>query len=120
MLGTYVLSAGYYDAYYKKAQQVRRLIKEDFDKSFQEVDCIISPTTPTTAYKIGEKVNNPLEMYLGDIYTVGANLAGICGINIPVDADSNNLPIGLQLMSASFKEKYLLQLGNFIERECHF
>ena len=113
MLGTYVLSAGYYDAYYKKAQQVRRLIKEDFKNAFEKVDLILTPTTPTTAYKIGEKTEDPLEMYLGDIYTTSANLAGIPGINIPIGNDSKGLPIGLQLMADQFNEDLLL---SFVKR----
>jgi aspartyl-tRNA(Asn)/glutamyl-tRNA(Gln) amidotransferase subunit A len=120
MLGSYVLSAGYYDAYYKKAQQVRRLIKDDFDRVFQEVDCIVTPTTPTTAFQIGEKIDDPLSMYLMDIYTVTANLAGICGISIPVGYDNNRLPIGLQILANRFKEENLFRLGDFIERECDF
>ncbi len=115
MLGTYVLSAGYYDAYYKKAQQVRRIIKSDFDKAFEEVDIIITPTAPTTAFKIGEKSTDPLEMYLGDIYTTSANLVGIPGLNIPVGNDSNNMPIGMQLMTNQFEEEKLLAAGRFIE-----
>ncbi len=114
MLGTYVLSAGYYDAYYKKAQQVRRLIKEDFTNAFKEVDIILTPTTPTTAYKIGEKTNDPLEMYLGDIYTTSANLAGIPGINIPIGSDSKGLPIGMQLMANQFEEEKLLSFAHSI------
>ncbi|MCW8849155.1 MAG: Asp-tRNA(Asn)/Glu-tRNA(Gln) amidotransferase subunit GatA [Melioribacteraceae bacterium] len=108
MLGTYVLSAGYYDAYYKKAQQVRRLISDDFKNAFSKVDLILSPTTPTTAFKIGEKTEDPLAMYLGDIYTTSANLAGIPGINIPIGNDSNGLPIGMQLMADQFNEDLLL------------
>ncbi len=116
MLGTYVLSAGYYDAYYKKAQQVRRLIKQDFDKAFEKVDIILTPTTPTTAYKIGEKISDPLEMYLGDIYTTSANLAGIPGINIPIGNDSKGLPIGMQLMANQFEEDLLLSFAkSFID-----
>jgi aspartyl-tRNA(Asn)/glutamyl-tRNA(Gln) amidotransferase subunit A len=108
MLGTYVLSAGYYDAYYKKAQKVRRLIQEDFKKAFESVDIILAPTTPTTAFKIGEKTEDPLQMYLGDIYTTSANLAGIPGINIPISNDSKGLPIGMQLMADQFEEDLLL------------
>jgi aspartyl-tRNA(Asn)/glutamyl-tRNA(Gln) amidotransferase subunit A len=110
-----VLSAGYYDAYYKKAQQVRRIIKSDFDKAFAEVDVIITPTAPTTAFKIGEKSTDPLEMYLGDIYTTSANLVGIPGLNIPVGKDSNNMPIGMQLMTNQFEEEKLLAAGKYIE-----
>jgi len=114
MLGTYVLSAGYYDAYYKKAQKVRRLIKDDFKKAFELVDIIIAPTTPTTAFKIGEKTEDPLQMYLGDIYTTSANLAGIPGINIPIGKDKDNLPIGMQLMSDQFEEDLLLSFAKNI------
>lgn len=109
MLGTYVLSSGYYDAYYKKAQQVRRLIKNDFDKAFNNVDLILTPTSPTTAFKIGEKRSNPLEMYLMDIYTTSINLAGIPAINIPIGFDSTGLPIGMQLITNQFEEQLLLQ-----------
>ncbi len=112
MLGTYVLSAGYYDAYYRKAQKVRRLIKNDFDQAFQKVDVILTPTTPTTAFKIGEKSNDPLQMYLSDIYTTSANLTGIPGINIPIGKDSSNLPIGLQILANQFEEAKLFQLAN--------
>jgi len=112
MLGTFVLSAGYYDAYYKKAQRVRRLIKEDFDKAFSEVDCILTPTTPTTAFGIGEKTDDPLTMYLSDIYTVSANLAGIPGINIPIGKDKNGLPIGMQLLGKQFDEQTILKIAD--------
>jgi len=115
MLGTYVLSAGYYDAYYKKAQQVRRLIQEDFKNAFNEVDIILAPTTPTTAFEIGEKTDDPLQMYLGDIYTTSANLAGITGINIPIGLDRNGLPIGMQLMANQFEEDKLLSFVKRIE-----
>ena len=114
MLGTYVLSAGYYDAYYRKAQKVRRLIKEDFENAFKEVDLILTPTSPTTAFKIGEKSSDPLEMYLSDIYTTSANLAGIPGLNIPVGFDNNGLPIGMQLMANQFEEDLLLSFANTI------
>ena len=117
MLGTYVLSAGYYDAYYRKAQKVRRLIKNDFDSAFQKVDVILTPTTPTTAFKIGEKSNDPLQMYLSDIYTTSANLAGIPGISIPIGKDSTNLPIGLQLLANQFEEEKLFQFANILLNE---
>ena len=113
MLGTYVLSAGYYDAYYRKAQKVRRLIKNDFDQAFKKVNVILTPTTPTTAFRIGEKSNDPLQMYLSDIYTTSANLAGIPGISIPIGKDSLNLPIGLQILANQFEEDKLFQLANF-------
>jgi aspartyl-tRNA(Asn)/glutamyl-tRNA(Gln) amidotransferase subunit A len=111
MLGTYVLSAGYYDAYYRKAQKVRRLLKNDFDRAFEQVDVLLTPTTPSTAFKIGEKSNDPLEMYLEDIYTTSANLAGIPGINIPIGKDSSGLPIGMQVMAKHFDEKSLIEFG---------
>ncbi|MDP3147666.1 MAG: Asp-tRNA(Asn)/Glu-tRNA(Gln) amidotransferase subunit GatA [Ignavibacteria bacterium] len=117
MLGTYVLSSGYYDAYYKKAQQVRRKIKDDFIKAFSKVDVLLTPTTPTTAFKLGEKTTDPLEMYLSDIFTTSANLAGIPGINIPIGKDKNNLPIGLQLLANQFEEEKLLLLGVILENE---
>lgn len=109
MLGTYVLSSGYYDAYYRKAQKVRRLLKQDFDLAFEKVDFILTPTTPTTAFKIGEKTSDPIAMYLEDIYTTSANLAGLPGINIPVGFDKNSMPIGMQLMSRQFDEERLLR-----------
>jgi aspartyl-tRNA(Asn)/glutamyl-tRNA(Gln) amidotransferase subunit A len=118
MLGTYVLSSGYYDAYYRRALKVRRLIKEDFDKAFAEVDVIITPTTPTTAFKIGEKTNDPLTMYLSDIYTVTINLAGICGMNIPAGKDEKGLPFGMQLLGNFFDESKLIRVGDFIEKNC--
>lgn len=108
MLGTYVLSAGYYDAYYRKAQKVRRLLKNDFSEAFKKVDIILTPTTPTTAYKLGEKSSDPLEMYLGDIYTTSANLVGIPGLNIPIGKNKEGLPIGMQLMANQFEETTLL------------
>lgn len=116
MLGTYVLSHGYYDAYYIKAQKVRRQIKNDFDNAFKKVDLILTPTTPTTAFKLGEKLSDPLQMYLNDIYTTSANLAGIPGINIPIGKDSNGLPIGVQLLANQFDELSLLQMSYFIEK----
>lgn len=117
MLGTYVLSAGYYDAYYRKGQKVRRLIRDDFVKAFQEVDCLITPTSPTTAFKAGEKTDNPLEMYLSDVYTTSANLAGIPGISIPWGTDSNGLPIGIQLLAPQFGEPLLLRIAHFLESQ---
>ena len=115
MLGTFVLSAGYYDAYYRKAQKVRRLIRNDFDSAFKEVDIILTPTTPTTAFKIGEKSDDPLEMYLNDVYTTSANLAGIPGISIPITKSSAGLPIGMQLFANQFKEEKLFQMSYFIQ-----
>lgn len=115
MLGTYVLSAGYYDAYYKKAQKVRRLIMNDYEEAFKDVDYIISPTTPNTAFRIGEKIEDPLSMYLNDIYTASVNLAGIPAISIPAGFDKDNLPYGLQIMGKKFDEEGLLQMWNEIK-----
>lgn len=120
MLGTYVLSAGYYDAYYLRAQKVRRLFAEDFAKAFDKVDVILSPTAPTTAFKIGEKVDDPLAMYLNDVYTISANLAGICGISIPVGSDKSGLPIGMQLMAKAFSEQALFDIASAVEGEVGF
>jgi aspartyl-tRNA(Asn)/glutamyl-tRNA(Gln) amidotransferase subunit A len=117
MLGSYVLSSGYYEAYYRKAQKVRRLIKEDFDNAFKQVDLLITPTTPTVAFKIGEKSDDPLQMYLSDIYTTSANLAGIPGMSIPIGKNSENLPIGLQILSQQFEEEKLFQLAKHIQDE---
>jgi aspartyl-tRNA(Asn)/glutamyl-tRNA(Gln) amidotransferase subunit A len=114
MLGTYVLSAGYYDAYYRKAQKVRRLLKKDFDEAFKKVDLILTPTTPGVAFKIGEKTNDPLAMYLEDIYTTSANLVGVPGISLPVGVNSEGLPIGMQLMANQFNEEKLLQFSKQI------
>lgn len=115
MLGTYVLSAGYYDAYYRKAQQVRTLIKNDFLKAFENCDAIITPTSPTPAFAIGEKVDDPLAMYLNDIYTVTANLAGIPGISAPCGLSSERLPIGFQLLGPYWSEPVLLKLTHAYE-----
>jgi aspartyl-tRNA(Asn)/glutamyl-tRNA(Gln) amidotransferase subunit A len=115
MLGTYVLSAGYYDAYYRKAQKMRRLIAGDFENAFRDVDCIITPTTPTTAFAVGEKAGDPLTMYLSDVFTVSANLAGIPGLSIPCGTDRNGLPIGLQILGKRFDEPTVLRAGDFLE-----
>lgn len=116
MLGTYVLSAGYYDAYYAKAQKVRRLIKQDFTRAFKGVDVIVSPTTPTTAFDIGAKTDDPLQMYLNDIYTTSANLAGICAISVPAGTHSDGLPYGIQFMGKPFAEEDIFNAGRLIER----
>ena len=115
MLGTYILSAGYYDAYYKQAQKVRTLIKADFAKVFREVDVLLTPATPTTAFKLGDKINDPVQMYLSDVFTVSANVAGICGLVLPAGKDKDNLPIGMQLLADSYQESKLFSLGNYIE-----
>jgi aspartyl-tRNA(Asn)/glutamyl-tRNA(Gln) amidotransferase subunit A len=118
MLGTYVLSSGYYDAYYRKAQKVRRLIKEDFDKAFTKVDCIVTPTSPDSAFRIGEKMDDPLQMYLTDIYTTSANLAGIPGISIPCGSErgGSGLPVGLQILGKQFDEQALLNVAYALEK----
>ena len=116
MLGTYALSAGYYDAYYLKAQQVRTLIKSDFDAAFRDVDVIACPTAPTTAFKIGEKADDPLQMYLSDVFTLSCNLAGICGISLPCGFDNQGLPIGLQIMGPAFGEEIILRVAHTYEQ----
>lgn len=120
MLGTFTLSAGYYDAYYKKAMQVRTLIKQDFDKAFEKVDAIISPVSPTPPWKIGEKVNDPLKMYLSDIFTVTANLAGIPALSVPIGFTSNKLPVGMQILGPQFSEQKLFQIGHAYENVTEF
>lgn len=116
MLGTYALSAGYYDAYYKKAQQLRRLIKEDFDKAFEKVDVLISPTCPNTAFEIGSKISDPLSMYLTDIGTISANLAGIPGMSLPCGYDSDGMPIGLQILAPALQEEKLFNIAYNFEQ----
>ena len=117
MLGTYVLSSGYYDAYYNKALKVRRLLLNDYRKAFDKVDVILTPTTPNSAFRIGEMRDNPLQMYLNDIFTVSANIAGIPALSIPAPVPDNALPVGIQLSGNVFKEGTLLQLGHFMEEE---
>ena len=117
MLGTYALSSGYYDAYYKKAMQVRTLIKDDFNQVFDGCDVLLTPTAPTTAFGIGEKTSNPLEMYLTDIYTVPVNIAGIPGISIPCGLDNNGMPIGMQLLGPILSEETLLKVAWAFENE---
>jgi aspartyl-tRNA(Asn)/glutamyl-tRNA(Gln) amidotransferase subunit A len=116
MLGTYALSAGYYDAYYGKAQAVRTLIKQDFDQAFATVDAIVAPTTPSTAFKIGENTNDPLKMYLEDVFTLPPSLAGICGLNVPCGFDAQGLPIGLQILGKAFGEDTILRVGHAYEQ----
>src|SRR5262249_59144051 len=116
MLGTYALSSGYKDAYYLKALKVRRLIKDDFDKAFAECDVVVGPTAPTAAFKIGEKTDNPLAMYLSDIYTISCHLVGIAGISIPCGFTKGGLPIGLQILGAPFEEEKLLRVARTHER----
>jgi aspartyl-tRNA(Asn)/glutamyl-tRNA(Gln) amidotransferase subunit A len=112
MLGTYVLSAGYYDAYYRKAQKVRRLIQDDFFRAFTKVDCILLPTSPTTAFRFGEKADDPLQMYLSDVYTVSANLAGVPAISVPCGVDGKGLPIGVQFVGKQFDEPTILKVAD--------
>ncbi|RPI38331.1 MAG: Asp-tRNA(Asn)/Glu-tRNA(Gln) amidotransferase subunit GatA [Nitrospiraceae bacterium] len=116
MLGTYTLSSGYYDAYYRKAQQVRTLIKNDFENAFRNVDLIVTPTSPTAAFKTGEKTDDPLQMYLADIFTISVNLAGVPGISVPCGFTSNNLPIGLQLIGNHFDEESILKAAYAYEQ----
>jgi len=116
MLGTFVLSSGYYDAYYLKAQQVRTLIKQDFEEAFQKVDFLVSPTSPTPPFRLGEKTNDPLEMYLSDIFTIAANLVGIPGISVPCGSTTDGLPIGIQIMGTHFDEERVLNLAHAFEQ----
>jgi aspartyl-tRNA(Asn)/glutamyl-tRNA(Gln) amidotransferase subunit A len=116
MLGTYALSAGYYDAYYLKAQQVRTLIKQDFEQAFQQVDVIASPVAPTTAFRIGEKADDPLQMYLSDVFTITLNLAGMCGVSVPCGFDGEGLPIGLQIMGPHLGEESILRAAHAYEQ----
>jgi aspartyl-tRNA(Asn)/glutamyl-tRNA(Gln) amidotransferase subunit A len=116
MLGTYALSAGYYDAYYLKAQKVRTLLTRDFEEAFAKVDAIITPTSPTPAFRLGEKVDDPLSMYLADIFTVTADLVGVPGISIPCGNSREGLPIGMQIMARHFDESTLFRLGHAYEQ----
>ena len=116
MLGTYALSAGYYDAYYLKAQKARTLIKADFDTAFEQVDVVVAPTSPTTAFHIGEKVDDPLQMYLSDVFTLAMNLAGNCGLSLPCGFDTDGLPIGLQVMGPAFGEEEVLRVAYAYEQ----
>ena len=120
ILGTYVLSSGYYDAYYKKAQKVRTMVMNEFNKGFEKYDVIITPTSPVTAFGIGEKINNPLEMYLADICTVSINVAGLPGISVPVGLDSKGLPIGMQIIGKKFDEETILNTAYAMEKEIKF
>tara|TARA_B100001248_G_scaffold197112_1_gene151631 strand:+ start:262 stop:1722 length:1461 start_codon:yes stop_codon:yes gene_type:complete len=120
LIGTYVLSSGYYDAYYLKAQKVRRLIKNDFDEAFKNVDTILTPTTPSSAFAIGENIDDPIAMYLNDVLTVPANLAGLPAISIPAGYDQNNLPLGLQLIGKPFDEQTVLNNAFAIEQSINF
>jgi len=117
MLGTYALSSGYYEAYYLKALKVRNLIRGDFARAYERCDCIMMPVSPTTAFTIGEKIDDPLQMYLSDVYTIAANLAGVPGISVPCGFDSNNLPVGLQILGPAFSEDKLLRIARMYEAQ---
>src|SRR5215472_10137368 len=117
MLGTYALSSGYYDAYYLKAQKVRTLLARDFEEAFRQVDAIVTPTTPTAAFKLGEKTDDPLAMYLADIYTVVGDLVGVPGISVPCGQTKSGLPIGLQILGRHFDEATVLRLGHAVKHE---
>ena len=120
MIGTYVLSSGYYDAYYLKAQKVRKLIKNDFDEAYKKVDAILTPSTPSAAFKIGEKTNDPVSMYLNDIFTVPVNLAGLPAISIPAGVDANGYPLGLQIIGKAFDEQNILNIAYAMEEKIEF
>ena len=120
ILGTYVLSSGYYDAYYKKAQQVRTLVKQKFDEAFEKYDVLLTPTSPTVAFEFGAKANNPLEMYLADICTVSINIAGLPGISLPCGVDSKGMPIGMQLIGNRFSEETILNAAYTYEQATKF
>lgn len=120
ILGTYVLSSGYYEAYYKKAQQVRTLVKNEFSRNFEKYDCLIAPTAPNVAFDIGSKINNPLEMYLADLCTVPVNIAGLPGISIPCGVNSEGMPIGFQLIGKAFGEETILNAAYAYEQKVKF
>ena len=120
MIGTYVLSSGYYDAYYLKAQKVRQLIKQDFDQAYNKVDAILTPSTPSSAFKIGEKTNDPISMYLNDIFTVPVNLAGLPAISVPAGLDKKGYPLGLQLIGKTLDEQNILNVAYAFEKNCNF
>ena len=120
MIGTYVLSSGYYDAYYLKAQKVRKLIKNDFDEVYKKVDAILTPSTPSSAFKIGENSNDPVSMYLNDIFTVPVNLAGLPAISIPAGVDDKGYPLGLQIIGKPFDEQNILNIAYAMEEKINF
>ena len=117
MLGTYSLSAGYYEAYYLRAQKVRTLVKKDFEKVFEKVDCLLTPVSPFVAFKIGEKIKDPLSMYLVDVYTVSVNLAGLPALSLPC-GKAGSLPVGLQIIGKPFEENRILEIGEIFEKAC--
>ena len=122
MIGTYVLSAGFYDAYYLKAQKVRRLIKNDFDEAFKKCDVILTPTSPVEAFAIGDKTmnENPINMYLNDVYTVSVNLAGLPAMSLPIGLSKNGLPLGMQLIGKAFDEGTIFKTAYQLERDVNF
>ena len=120
LIGTYVLSAGYYDAYYLKAQKIRTLIAEDFRKAYEQCDVILTPTSPSAAFAIGEKMDDPVAMYMQDVFTVPANLAGIPGISVPSGLSADGLPLGLQVLGKAFDEEAVLKVGRVIEKAAAF
>jgi aspartyl-tRNA(Asn)/glutamyl-tRNA(Gln) amidotransferase subunit A len=120
LIGTYVLSAGYYDAYYLKAQRVRALVARDFAAAFDKVDCLLTPTAPSAAFAIGENMDDPVAMYLNDIFTVPANLAGLPAISVPAGLSQDGLPLGLQVIGRAFDEATVLRVGGVIEQTAHF
>jgi aspartyl-tRNA(Asn)/glutamyl-tRNA(Gln) amidotransferase subunit A len=120
LIGTYVLSAGYYDAYYLKAQKVRALIARDFDQAFEKVDLLLTPTAPTAAFAVGEKMDDPIAMYLNDVFTVPASLAGLPAISIPAGLSRDGLPLGLQLIGRAFDEGSVLRAAQVLETAAHF
>jgi len=120
LIGTYVLSAGYYDAYYLKAQKVRALIARDFEQAFKQCDAILTPTAPSAAFAIGEKMDDPISMYLNDVFTVPVNLAGLPGISVPAGLSGEGLPLGLQVIGRAFDEEMVLRVGSAIESAAKF
>jgi aspartyl-tRNA(Asn)/glutamyl-tRNA(Gln) amidotransferase subunit A len=120
LIGTYVLSAGYYDAYYLKAQRVRALVARDFAAAFERVDCLLTPTAPSAAFAIGEKSEDPVAMYLNDVFTVPANLAGLPALSVPAGLSDDGLPLGLQVIGRAFDEETVLRVGAAIERAADF
>ena len=120
LIGTYVLSAGYYDAYYIKAQKVRTLIAQDFTDAFEKVDAILTPTAPSGAFGFGEKTDDPIAMYLNDVFTVTANLSGLPGISVPAALDEDGLPLGLQIIGRAFDEETVLRVGGVVEAAAQF
>jgi aspartyl-tRNA(Asn)/glutamyl-tRNA(Gln) amidotransferase subunit A len=120
LIGTYVLSAGYYDAYYKKAQKVRTLISRDFKAAFEKVDVLLAPTAPTPAFAIGEKMDDPIAMYLNDVFTVPASLAGLPAMSLPAGLSGDGLPLGLQLIGKPFDEETVLRAGGVLEEAAQF